>query len=69
MSRPLDTGTVSYTIDVGLRYPRCNGGPQGQSEQERKVSLRTMVSWFTFRNRREDNIKMKVRDIGGEYVN
>jgi hypothetical protein len=33
------------------------------------VSVPTMVSWPTFRNIQEDNIKMNVRDIGGECVN
>jgi hypothetical protein len=74
MPRPLSTGTVSNTIGIELRYPRCSDGPRASLHGSGKclphlVSVPTTVCWPTFRNRREDNIKMNVRDIGVEYVN
>jgi len=73
MPRPLYTGTVSNTIGIGLRYRNRIGGPRASLDGSGKclphlVSVPTTVSWPTFRNRREDNIKMNVREIGGEYV-
>jgi hypothetical protein len=73
MPRPLYTGTVSITIGIGLRYPRCSGGPRADLDGSGKcfpnlVSVPTTVSWPTFRNRRKDNIQINIMDIGGEYV-
>ena len=73
MPRPLYTCTLSNTIGIGLRYPRCSCGSRAGLDGSGKclphlVSVPTTVSWPTFRTRRKDNIKMNVRDIGGEYV-
>jgi hypothetical protein len=73
MPQPLYTGTVSITIGIGLRYPRCSGGPRADLDGSGKclshlVSVPTAVSWPIFRNRRKDNIKMNIMDIGSEYV-